>query len=101
MEAYCVKCKAKREMKDPTAVTMKNGKPATSGTCADLRHEDVPDRQRQEVAIIGNRAVRFKRTALFMSADVHFGVNDVPQPQLLAALGLMYFQPPSSRLAVL
>jgi RNase P subunit RPR2 len=33
MEAYCVKCKAKREMKDPTAVTMKNGKPATSGTC--------------------------------------------------------------------
>ena len=26
MEAYCVKCKAKREMKDPQAVTMKNGK---------------------------------------------------------------------------
>ena len=34
MEAYCVKCKQKREMKDPTAVTMKNGKPATTGTCA-------------------------------------------------------------------
>lgn len=33
MEAYCVKCKAKREMKDPQEVTMKNGKPATSGTC--------------------------------------------------------------------
>lgn len=33
MEAYCVKCKAKREMKDPEAITMKNGKPATKGTC--------------------------------------------------------------------
>ena len=34
MEAYCVKCKAKKEMKDPTAITMKNGKPATTGTCS-------------------------------------------------------------------
>ena len=34
MQAYCVKCKAKTEMKDPTAVTMKNGKPAMSGTCS-------------------------------------------------------------------
>lgn len=33
MEGYCVKCKAKREMKDAKAVVMKNGKPATSGTC--------------------------------------------------------------------
>ena len=32
-EAYCVKCKAKREMQNPVAVTMKNGKPATTGTC--------------------------------------------------------------------
>ena len=33
MEAYCVKCRAKREMKDAKAITMKNGKPATQGTC--------------------------------------------------------------------
>ena len=33
MEAYCVKCKAKREMKDATETTMKNGKPATTGIC--------------------------------------------------------------------
>ena len=33
VEAYCVKCKAKREMKDAKAVTMKNGKPATQGLC--------------------------------------------------------------------
>ncbi|MDA4131342.1 MAG: DUF5679 domain-containing protein [Thaumarchaeota archaeon] len=33
VEAYCVKCKAKREMKDPQKITMKNGKPATQGIC--------------------------------------------------------------------
>ena len=32
-EAYCVKCKAKREVKDPQQITMKNGKPALSGLC--------------------------------------------------------------------
>jgi Zn finger protein HypA/HybF involved in hydrogenase expression len=33
MEAYCMKCKSKREMTNPKAVTMKNGRPATQGTC--------------------------------------------------------------------
>jgi hypothetical protein len=33
MEGYCVKCKAKKVMKNPKAVTMKNKKPATTGTC--------------------------------------------------------------------
>ena len=33
MEGYCMKCKAKREMKDVQAVTMKNGKPANQGVC--------------------------------------------------------------------
>jgi hypothetical protein len=31
--AYCVKCKDKRDMKDPQEITMKNGRPATQGTC--------------------------------------------------------------------
>jgi hypothetical protein len=30
---YCVKCKAKREMKNPQNITMKNGRKATQGTC--------------------------------------------------------------------
>ena len=30
---YCVKCRSKREIKGATADTMKNGKPATKGTC--------------------------------------------------------------------
>ena len=33
VEAYCVKCKAKTEVKDPQKITMKNGRPATKGTC--------------------------------------------------------------------
>jgi|TARA_B100001971_G_scaffold28937_1_gene23268 hypothetical protein len=33
MEAYCVKCRSKREIKNPEKITMKNGKPATQGTC--------------------------------------------------------------------
>jgi len=33
MEAYCVKCKEKKEMKDAKAITMKNGRPASQGVC--------------------------------------------------------------------
>ena len=33
MEAYCVKCRTKRAMKNAKAITMKNGKPATQGVC--------------------------------------------------------------------
>jgi hypothetical protein len=34
MDAYCVKCKAKTEIKEPKEVTMKNGRPAVTGTCS-------------------------------------------------------------------
>jgi Zn finger protein HypA/HybF involved in hydrogenase expression len=33
MQAYCMKCRTKREMKDAKSITMKNGKPATQGVC--------------------------------------------------------------------
>ena len=33
VQAYCMRCRAKREMKDPQVITMKNGKKAQSGTC--------------------------------------------------------------------
>ena len=33
-QAYCVKCKAKREMNGEKAVTMKNGRNALTGTCS-------------------------------------------------------------------
>ena len=34
MQAYCVKCRTKREIKDPKQVTMKNGRMATQGICS-------------------------------------------------------------------
>jgi len=33
LEGYCLKDKKKVEMQDPQPITMKNGKPATVGTC--------------------------------------------------------------------
>lgn len=33
--AYCVKCKSKKQIRDPQAVTMKNGRAAISGFCYD------------------------------------------------------------------
>ena len=33
MKGYCVKCRAKQEIKDPKTITMKNGKLATQGVC--------------------------------------------------------------------
>ena len=35
MEGYCLKCRQKREIKNAKAVTLKNGRPATEGTCPD------------------------------------------------------------------
>lgn len=33
VQAYCVKCRAKREMANAQKVTLKNGKPAMRGKC--------------------------------------------------------------------
>ncbi len=33
MQAYCMKCRTKVEIKDPRSITMKNKKPATQGVC--------------------------------------------------------------------
>ena len=33
MEAYCMKCKGEQTMSNPQQITMKNGRPATQGTC--------------------------------------------------------------------
>jgi hypothetical protein len=34
MQAYCFKCRAKREMKNPEKVVLKNGRPAVRGVCS-------------------------------------------------------------------
>ena len=33
MDAYCLKCREKREINNPEQVTLKNGRPATKGDC--------------------------------------------------------------------
>jgi len=33
MQAYCMKCRKKVEMSGATATKLKNGRPATKGTC--------------------------------------------------------------------
>jgi DNA-directed RNA polymerase subunit RPC12/RpoP len=33
MQAYCMKCKKKVEIKNPRAIAMKNKRPATQGVC--------------------------------------------------------------------
>ncbi len=33
VEAYCVKCRAKREIKNPQEVVLKNGRKAIKGVC--------------------------------------------------------------------
>ena len=35
MDGFCMKCKAKKEMKDAKEVIAKNGRPMTKGVCPD------------------------------------------------------------------
>jgi len=34
VQGYCMKCRAKKEMKNAKSIAMKNGKPATQGVCS-------------------------------------------------------------------
>lgn len=34
MEAFCVKCKQKQQIKNAQAIILKNGRPAVNGECA-------------------------------------------------------------------
>ena len=33
MQAYCMKCRAKKEITDPKSIVMKNKRPATQSVC--------------------------------------------------------------------
>lgn len=33
MEAYCMKCRTEREIKNPKSIIMRNGRSATQGEC--------------------------------------------------------------------
>ena len=59
MEAYCMKCKTKREMKDPIASFNAKGSPVTIGTCA----------------VCGTKLYRMGRT------EMHEGMAPPPKPE--------------------
>lgn len=61
MQAYCVKCHTKREMKNAKSVIMKNGKPATNGVCP------VCGTKMYRIGRNGARAVRVMTTAVSKS----------------------------------
>jgi len=61
VQAYCVKCHTKREMKNAKSVTMKNGKPATNGVCP------VCGTKMYRIGKNGARAVRVLTTAVSKS----------------------------------
>ena len=53
VQAYCVKCRAKRDIKDPKEVKLKNGRPAVKGTCPTCGTNDIPY-WRNAKRIVGN-----------------------------------------------
>ncbi len=59
MEAYCMKCKTKREMKDPVANFNANGSPVTIGVCSEC----------------GTKLYRMGRT------ESHEGLTPPPKPE--------------------
>ncbi len=59
MEAYCMKCKAKREIANPAATFNAKGSPVTTGTCP----------------VCGTRLYRMGRT------EAHEGLTPAPRPE--------------------
>ena len=45
MEAFCMKCRTKRDIQDPAQITMKNGRPATPRYLWHLRDQAIQNRQ--------------------------------------------------------
>jgi len=64
VEGYCMKDKRMVEMKDPQAVTMKNGKPATRGVCPNCGTTIFQDRKAKRLGSVSAnhiaRAARFQ-----------------------------------------
>ena len=51
VEGYCMKCKAKREMKDVVEVKMKNGRPAYKGVCTKCGTKMFKIKGKDDVAV--------------------------------------------------
>jgi DNA topoisomerase-1 len=67
MEAYCVKCKAKREMGSPQPVFTSNGTPATQGICPEC----------------GTKLFRMGRTPAHEGLDPQAGIDLSGKPKMV------------------
>ncbi len=67
MEAYCVKCKTKREMNDPQPVFTSNGTPATQGVCPEC----------------GTKLFRMGRTPAHAGLDPQAGLDLSGKPKMV------------------
>ncbi|MBA7604399.1 hypothetical protein ES703_11519 [subsurface metagenome] len=78
MQAYCVKCRAKRVMLNARAITMKNGKPATQGVCP-VCGTKMFRIGRSKVRVIGEPTPEHKlrelKTALNVPQDTQIPIN--------------------------
>ena len=76
VQAYCVKDKKKVEMNNPVKITMKNGKPATKGTCPKCGNKRLPHRRltatrSQAGAPVSTGALRFPRAPVRVQSAGH------------------------------
>ena len=86
MEAYCVKCRAKREISNATQVTLKNGRPATQGTCPTCGTKVLLigkglTRKFNLVQVLGKPAAEYSSVGLLACSLLEVGlVEERPNP---------------------
>ena len=84
MEAYCFKCRTKREIRGPENVRLKNGRPATQGTCPVCGTKVFRIGKGKRHRFCGQHMdAHFERGDRYLRPDMGQGGND-NQVQLLA-----------------
>jgi len=77
MQAYCVKCRAKKKMRNPKSITMKNGKPATQGICPTCGTKMFRIGKGKKVAKAELRKIKVKAP----STLIRYGENPIISPR--------------------
>jgi predicted GH43/DUF377 family glycosyl hydrolase len=88
MQAYCVKCHAKKRMKNPESITMKNGRPATRGICPTCGTKMFRIGKSQKVARAAGKKMKVKAPSTLTRYKVktsptltRYGENPVISPR--------------------
>jgi hypothetical protein len=70
VQAYCVKCRAKREMKYAKSITMKNGKPANQRPKASAQPEAQKYSERKELDLLLHSLTELRRAGFSRCRDI-------------------------------